>query len=151
MLGINFDENIYENIGKIFELVPQTNKIFENISEEKITSVDISLDEVVDLIQKSSENSTLPTEVLDMKEMVAEFERFSSFAKFVIREVGKSFLNTNVKMFGEKFMITNAHYANILNVILHKRNDPIIAYIIDNPNQNIAVVYGSLHYEGVLE
>lgn len=39
----------------------------------------------------------------------------------------------------------------LMQVILHERNKPVAEYILKNPDKNIAVVYGALHFEGVFD
>lgn len=38
----------------------------------------------------------------------------------------------------------------MMSVILHRRNEPIVEYIQKNSQKNIAIVYGALHFDGIL-
>ncbi len=44
-----------------------------------------------------------------------------------------------------------AHENKLFDIILGKRNQKIIDYIIANPDQNVVVVYGALHFSGIFE
>jgi uncharacterized protein YbaP (TraB family) len=70
------------------------------------------------------------------------------FLSFLIRGI----LNFAIKNedFLDESRFMDVH-PELMNVILHERNRTIIEYIESHPNKNIVVVYGALHFPGVLE
>ncbi len=45
--------------------------------------------------------------------------------------------------------LSSENNKELFDIILHKRNEKIVSYIRENPEKNIVVVYGALHFEWV--
>ena len=75
-------------------------------------------------------------------------ERDHAFISWVVR----SFLNWSLKNTDAiSDAVVSSDEKNVFNVIVHNRNDRIVDYILKHPSQNIAIVYGALHFNGVYE
>ena len=48
-------------------------------------------------------------------------------------------------------LLIPASQTRLFTTIIDRRNDAIIAYIQAHPQENIAIVYGALHFNGVYE
>lgn len=68
-----------------------------------------------------------------------------------IRYVFRSFLNWSIVSMTDVEHLTLADNVQLFDIILRKRNEKIIDYIRNNPQKNIVVVYGALHFSGILE
>ncbi len=42
--------------------------------------------------------------------------------------------------------IANAQNKGLFDIIVDRRNDKVVEYIVNHPNENIAIVYGALHF-----
>ncbi len=61
--------------------------------------------------------------------------------------VGRGLLNWGLKRSGNLDMILSSpDQSRLFSTIIDRRNDAIVTYIQTHPNQNIAIIYGALHF-----
>jgi pheromone shutdown protein TraB len=76
----------------------------------------------------------------------------SSQERIFIGWMARGFLNWSLKQSEDiSTMLTAGVQAKLFEVIIDRRNDRIVEYIVTHPKQKIAVVYGALHFNGVYE
>lgn len=151
MLGFDLRGDTYEKVSKIFNYTHQTRDLYDNIPENQLVSVDLSLDDIV--ISAESLNSHENKEKLQnlqIEEVLHVFENLSEFQKATFRYLWQFLLNITAKQAGDSFSFDSID-SSLMNAILDKRNMPVVEYIRSNPDKNIAIVYGSAHYDGIIE
>lgn len=159
LVGFDFVGNGYADFASIFGLAEQTEVIYENILPENIVHVDISLDQVVEMAlsgQTSSGNLDLPDLQSQIEQVKNQISSLSRNEKIVMEQALYALLNFQIKnapalLQGIDSDPQLAPQAQFMQVILHERNKPVIDYILSNPAENLAIVYGALHYDGVVE
>lgn len=66
--------------------------------------------------------------------------------------VGRGFLSWSLRRSGDlESLLTSGSQTQLFTTIIDRRDDAIIRYIQDHPQENIAIVYGALHFNGVYE
>lgn len=96
------------------------------------------------------------TESQNLEESLQLIASLSDHQRNIMREILTSLLNMMIKMTDyqvaqiEKNRDTSPTF-HFLYVILNERNKPVVEYISSHPDENIAVVYGALHFPGILE
>lgn len=76
--------------------------------------------------------------------------------KKIVREIILSVMNLMVKSESQSLALIESEknsnpQMNFIYVVLNERNKPVIAEITNNPANNYVVVYGSLHFDGILK
>jgi hypothetical protein len=147
-LGFEFTRSLYQTIADIAWFTAQNNEtLFAKVSSWSRISVDISIDQMIDLMGSGSIKSTPPVDIeKELTQLDQMNLREKKFLSFIIRWV----LNLAIKqtLFLDESQILSVN-PDLMNVILHERNKGIIDYIVAHPHQKIAVVYGVLHFEWV--
>ena len=159
MMGFDFTSAGYGDIAHILGLAEQDKSLYENIAPEHIVHVDISLDDIVALMGSGSTQTGVLSGGEDLQGQIDivknQVANMNSRERWMTTEIMYSFLNFQIKNLDFMISLLQAQdptgaEARFFDVILHERNKPIADYIIENPTQNIAVVYGALHFDGVL-
>jgi TraB/PrgY/gumN family len=153
-LGFELTRSLYSTIANIAWLDSQDNAfLFWGIAPENLVSVDISIDQMMNILNGTwSRFIHSDTPPLDIEKQLREIGDMNlqekQFLSFLIRGI----LNFAIKNedFLDESRFMDVH-PELMNVILHERNRTIIEYIESHPNKNIVVVYGALHFPGVLE
>lgn len=153
-LNVEDFENLYASIAKIIGLQEQNNDVlYQNIDKKNLVFPDISVDQVAKLLweyrdpiigknnpisprdfDQINNSLSIPQKWLLQKVMMAVFSSFQKIA-----------LNPHYDVYSDEKI------QKLMQVILHERNKPVAEYILKNPDKNIAVVYGALHFEGVFD
>lgn len=120
-------------------------QLYENIPQDSLVNVDLSLDEIIDLMgENNSQNQAIANDMV-----LPEFSELSSIQKKMVRIMVQAIFNFQAK---SQDILAKDFYKNdsMMSVLLYKRNEPVIDFIVKNPDKNIAIVYGSLHYDGII-
>ena len=110
------------------------------------------MSEILD--SKKIEAPELPEGSFDMSTLEKEMSQMNFIQKAIIKEVFMSVISAfeNIGMIEQaQIMGASAEQVEFLKVILHDRNIPVVKYIIDHPTENIAIVYGAAHFDGIFE
>lgn len=131
----------------------QDNKfLFANVSTGSVISVDLSIDDIMILMGTggvSPDPKTLPDLSAQIKILR---ENMTAREQLFLGWVGRGLLNWGLKRSGNLDMILSSpDQSRLFSTIIDRRNDAIVKYIQTHPNQNIAIIYGALHFNGVYE
>lgn len=123
---------------------------------ENTVHVDISLDQVVNLTlsgQTNLGNIELPNLQSQIEQVKNQILSLSKNEKILMEQALYALLNFQIKNTPLLLQAINSGsetQAQFMQVILNERNKPVIDYIVSNPDENIAIVYGALHYDGII-
>ncbi|NRH21104.1 hypothetical protein HOO68_03605 [Candidatus Gracilibacteria bacterium] len=151
-IGFDFTPTLYSEIANIIGLQSQDNKmLFEGINTGSLVSVDLSIDEIISLMGTGIVTST--GEVVDIEsEIQKTLSALTSRERIFTGWIARGFMNWSLKQSDDMTsVLTSGSGAQLFTTIIDRRNDKIIEYIQGHPDQNIAVVYGALHFNGVYE
>ncbi len=158
VMGFNFTSLGYSQIAEIFGLAEQDDSLYDGIDSEKIINVDLKIDDVVALLGSGTVDSgeVTPNIEQEMQQFSREMALLSNRQRNITRYIITSLLNFMLKMSDEQLVIIEQNkdssvQMNFLYVVLNERNKPIVEYISSHSDQNIAVVYGALHFQGILK
>lgn len=155
IMGFDFVNDGYEKFAKILALTPQSlDNTYGGIDENRLKSVEPSIDDIV-----NSVHSGATTELQDADIIAKDIEEF---------EKAFTMMTPNERKFTQNLMLAAMNFvfkysdeiqeilaeqtglqADFMRVILDERNKPVVEYIKNNPTENIAVVYGDLHFDGI--
>lgn len=155
-MGFQFTKTFYSTFAHLWNLVVQENKeLYKNANPVSLVSVDLSIDEIVALLEKnwaqkiSSTSSQFPP---DIESQIQEsMQLMTSGEKHFMALLFRSILSTILRNSDdiESAIVDDASHHELFQVILHERNTPIISYIRDHSDQNIVIVYGGLHFNDI--
>ncbi|MBC7498599.1 hypothetical protein H7170_03045 [Candidatus Gracilibacteria bacterium] len=157
-MGFDFTPTLYSTIANLVGLHSQDNgSLFAEIATGSLISVDLSIDDIVRLMDTGSQvifsSGSVSGSFSD-----AETEIGSAFVTLSPREriwmswVGRGLLSWSLRRSDDlSDLLTTGSQAQLFNTIINRRNDAIIRYIQDHPTERIAIVYGALHFNGVYE
>lgn len=149
-MGFQFTETLYDTIALLTGFEAQDNDtLYAWVSTGSITSVDVSIDDIVWLIGDSA--PLVSWEIPDIeRELSGALQGITDKDKKLLSYSFRGILNWTLKSSGD---IENAlmewDKAGVFRAIIEKRNDPIVEYIRTHPGQKIAIVYGALHFNWV--
>jgi hypothetical protein len=152
-LGFKFDNNLYPTMARITWLSVQSGSVlFDWIQREKLINIDMNIDEIVGLLPPIASISwalTPPLTHLDwevqMLESLSQSE--NKFLEYTLR----AFLNWSIIYTAEIDRITLIDKNELYDIIIGKRNQKIVDYIVANPDKDIVIVYGALHYPWIMQ
>lgn len=156
-LWVKFDEELYKNFSKLYWVINQDNSIFLWLVNNLDFNVDLSMDEIIELYEKTPENDedkTIKNEIpLDVnKEIINTLSWLNDKQLVILRYLNKSILNFLIKSEDVQSVLTD-NFTNkaLFDIILHKRNDVLSKEIIDSKYDKIYVTYWLLHFNWVLK
>ncbi|PID84167.1 hypothetical protein CSB09_02725 [Candidatus Gracilibacteria bacterium] len=148
-MGMKFDERLYPGIAKFLHMAAQADNLYEEIPESHAHFTDMSLDTLVSqLKEKNVKEAQNP---FDMHSFVEQMQSASNeyekdFNRFIIiSTLNFTLKNQDILL---KSSLQDENY-EFIKTILDGRNTPIIDYIVQNTDKNIAILYGALHFDGV--
>jgi hypothetical protein len=149
MFGFKFTPTLYSRISDTLGFVPQDNSyLFSWVPPKQRVSVDMSLDEIVRLASWST--LTPHASVIDIEKELANIPVMDDKNRLFLHFVSRAFFQW--ALLQSDTLEKDIFWDSVLfDVILHTRNQKIIDYIEKNPKQNIAVVYGALHFSWVYD
>jgi pheromone shutdown protein TraB len=80
-------------------------------------------------------------------------DQLSSQEKIFLGWTARGFLNWSIKQSDDlEYLLSGEHTKReLFSIIVNKRNDVIVDYILSHRSENIVIVYGSLHFNGIYE
>lgn len=155
-LWIEFDKDLYGNLSKLYDLMPQDNSIFLNIINDKDYNIDMNIDTIISEYELLKQEQNITKEYsspIDInKEIINSLSQISDRQLKVLQLINLTFLTTLTK--NEEFLesIQNKFWNQLLfQVILDGRNQVIVDSIIESEDKNIFATYWALHFKWVLE
>jgi pheromone shutdown protein TraB len=87
---------------------------------------------------------------------VVDIEKYATQANpretLLIRFVARALLNASLKSSEDVLtLLEGGEKAALMQVLIDERNKRILDYIAAHPKENIVIVYGALHFNGVFE
>ncbi len=125
--------------------------MYEGLSTGSLVSVDMSIDEIVQDIGTGATSTGAMS--IDLESEINEAVKIlSPREKVFISWVARGALNYSLKQSSDiDEILISGPQRQLFQTIIHRRNDKIVDYIIENPTKKIAIVYGALHSNGVYE
>jgi hypothetical protein len=156
-IWIKFDEDLYENLAKLYWVVHQDNQVFLMLVNNLDFNVDLNLDEIMELYENddnfywNTNNNNL--EIIDANKQVLEaLNNLNEKELEILRYINKSIMNFIIK--SEKIQnVLKANFTNqkLFNIILNKRNEVVSDEIIKSKYDKVYVTYWLLHFEWIFE
>lgn len=153
-LWIEFDLNLYDNLSKLYWLVPQNNLDFLNIINTQDYNIDMNIDEIISEYESLKVSKNIVKEYeppIDINtEIINTLSELSSRQLEVLQFVNLTFLTTLTK--NEEFLqsIQNSFWNQLLfEIILEWRNKIVVEKIINSEDKKIFATYWALHFDGI--
>lgn len=135
----------YDEIARLISLEAQTDRIYESVASGSVSSVDLSIDEIMSLIPPST--STGETTIVDPS---AELARIAEASRGpLLPYVARALLNLSLRYTHLSDVALDALDPSLRQAILDRRNSHIVDTLIASPEQDVVIVYGALHFDGV--
>ncbi len=154
-LWIEFDADLYDNLSKLYGLIPQDNSIFLDIINGEDYNIDMNIDEIIaeyKNLKKQNNITKQYTPPININaEIINTLAELNNRQLEVLQFMNLTFLTTLTK--NEAFLqsIQNNFWNELLfEVILEGRNKVIVDGIIESENKNIFATYWALHFKWVL-
>lgn len=153
-MWFEFDENLYANLSKLYGLEEQKNEDFLGIVNDKDFNVDISMDDIISEYEKIEDREQHESgEVIDINsEIVAGMAELSDRELLVFRHLNRAMMNFiyNTEAFSGAIKDNFTNRA-LFEVILDRRNDNLVDWILNNGHDKIFITYWGLHFEWVMK
>jgi hypothetical protein len=149
-MWFQFTDTLYSTIALLAGFESQDNDaLYTWISTWSLTSVDISIDDIVWLIGDSA--PLVSWEIPDIeKEFSGALQNISHQDKKLLNYAFRWLLNWTLKNSWDiETTLMEWDKAWVFRAIISKRNDPIVDYIRTHPGEKIVIVYGALHFNWV--
>lgn len=155
-LGVEFNEDLYRNMSKVYGVVAQDNMLFLNQVNDLDFNVDVSLDEIVSEYEKLQSGSTTEHHIkppVDISnQIVEELAGRSEKELALINYINQGLLNFISKSDAlQKVIADNFANQELFHVILNHRNEVVAEKIINSDHNYIYATYGELHFNWILK
>lgn len=174
-LGVEISPDFYETFAKVYGVSHQENEDFLNIVNSQDFNVDLDIDTIVELYlgRIDQETKTQYDEIIRQKslpqfvqswisedkanidiqqELLSRLTNLNENQLSVLRYINKSILNFIIKHeWLREFIVQKVGLADIFGVILDDRNIFVAQEIITSEFENIFVIYGLMHFDGIFE
>ncbi len=155
-MGFQFTKSLYSVVAWLGGLVAQNNDtLYAGIATGSILSLDLSIDDIVPLIEAKNTLPTVSGEVpaIDLEKDIQELQSTMSqgeshITRLLFRALLSSLIRDTESL--EAGLMDSERRA-LFQVILHERNTPIVRYIKEHPDAKMVIVYGALHFNGIYE
>ena len=155
MLWVDVNEWFYAQFSAITGLTDQEvlmSRIWENISSDSISHVDLSIDDIVAIAVERDIESLASDDILSTDDLALFFEEFSELPQLQkqgIQMIYRSFLK------GMMLSLDNLDFAlkwnPIFDVILEDRNKFVISELLASQDVRVLIQYWSFHFEGMFD
>lgn len=152
-LGFDLSPTLYRTIADLIWLQSQDNAfLFSSISTGSLVSVDLSIDEIVTLMGTGSQIQA-PTEVVNIEsEIIKATGLLTPQERQFAGWVARGLLSWSLKQSDDiDRLLVSWPQSRLFETIIDRRNDAIVAYVQEHPTENIAIIYGALHFNWVYE
>lgn len=149
-MGFRFTETLYEKISALLWLSFQDNEfLFRDIPKSSLRSVDISIDDIALGLPSTLSWEILSPPVDIEQEILLTSSNLNSQERIFLSYVARGVMNFALKR-DSLHLVEQSLSAPLIDGILEKRDHNVVEYISTHSWQNIVVVYGALHFPGVL-
>lgn len=155
-LGVEFDENLYKNMSKLYWLVPQDNSKFLWLVNNLDFNVDTNMDNIIqaynDLKIERNVEKEYKTPVDINGQTIETLASLQGRELQILVFINQAILSAMTKNDAIMKQIQNTFWnEELFEVILHGRNKIVAEEIIQSEYDKIFATYGALHFEGILE
>ena len=155
-LWIEFDTNLYSNLSKLYDLVPQKNWDFLNIENNEDYNIDMNIDEIIQEYEQAKKQANITNQYstpVDVNwEIINQLTQLNPRQLVILQFVNLSFLSALTKNEEVLSAIQNNFWNEILfNIILEWRNKVVAEEIINSQENNIFATYWALHFDWILQ
>lgn len=158
-LGVSLTPETYDTMAKLYNISAQNNNDFLWLINNKDYNVDISIDEIIEKYEKNFKqgNSSQQVDTLIWvhnieDELNKRLEDISSRQLFLLRYINASIMSFMIKHdFIRDALLSSMWKEDIFSVILNDRNKVLANELINTNEDKIIIIYGLMHFEGVLE
>lgn len=144
-LGIKLSTGTYSDVAQVIGLVAQDSTLFDGISPSSMTGVDLNLDQIVALMGSGKQASLDPP--LDPSLEVGALANMNTGP--LLPYIFRWFLNFTLSSLSSTDFFLDTLDPGIRQAIIEKRNQYVVDTFLSDKNQNVVIVYGALHFEGI--
>lgn len=155
LLGFNFTQVGYEDFARVLGMKEQDNSLYDGIAHEKLVNVDISLDDIIAKMSLTGAEMVPSVSAPDVEGLLRDISSLNTRQQWGIRHMMRALLNFSAKLSDAQLALFLKNpeptlQERFLSIVLYERNAPVVEYIRSHPEENIAIVYGALHYDGIV-
>lgn len=159
-LGVELNEGTYDRLSELYGVVAQDNSYFLWLVNNKDKNVDLDINEIVEIYKQNttaSENGEQTqlqkiTSVQESYDIDTYIDSLSQKEKDFLKYINQAFMNMIIKNGYIRTGIMKALWNDdIFAVILDDRNAHLVRAITQNPETDIFIIYGLMHFDGVYE
>jgi hypothetical protein len=155
-LGIKFDKDLYKKLSLLYWLVPQDNKKFLNLVNDKDFNVDLSLEKIMKIYKqklKNLEKTQILEKIEDIwKNITNKITKLNKKELRLVRWINKALMNYIIQ---NENIVENIFYIlwkqDIFSVILNERDKNLAKEIENSQYNKIFVIYWKMHFKWTLE
>jgi len=156
-IGINFNQDLYKNMSKLYWITYQENNVFLWIQNNFDYNIDLSIDDIIKLYDKKTKNNQIQNsnnnnkEIIDINEQIINTINLLNDKELkILVYINKGLLNLIIKN-NDNFQTIMWDMWNkvLLDVILNERNKNLSDEIIKSNYNKIFITYWLLHFEWV--
>jgi hypothetical protein len=155
-LGFKLNKETYPILSKVYGLeTQQDNKDLMSLLDKWI-NVDISIDDIISEYEKIEvkDENKIPQEAQDISNEVVKItsEINPKVLEKIIIPVNKAVLSFIIRSENIQQLATEELWnSNLFNIILGKRNEYLVNYILASENKKMTITYWDLHFDWVLK
>ncbi|MDD2694246.1 MAG: hypothetical protein PHY14_05025 [Candidatus Gracilibacteria bacterium] len=147
LLGIKMTKTLYENFSSLFGLISQDDSIYAEVATGSLQNVDISLDDIMNLI---GTGAVVPeSSPIDLEAEIAQLD--ASERGVLLAPFMRSMLNFFLRNNSSLDSLASGFSPEVFDVILHDRNAFIVKTLEADTQKNIVLVYGAMHFQGIYD
>lgn len=147
-LGFAMTHNLYGEIASLIGLQAQDNRtLYAGISTGSLRSVDLSIDDMVWFLGTGSISRS--GSVLDISSLSGSISLLTPRERTWLSWVARGILSYSLKYSSDMIGTITSTDPTLWASIIDRRNDTLVDYIQSHPTENIAIVYGALHFNWV--
>lgn len=147
-LGIDFDEDLYQNVAKLYGLTEQDTSKFLWKVNSKDYNIDIWIDEIIEIYEKKPVQKKEKDEVINVNEEVIEqLKNLNSRELALFAYINQAVLNHIIGSESMRKQLEWFQNKEIFDVILEDRNKVLAKNVIESKEGKIFITYGLLHFE----
>ncbi len=161
-IWVEFSPDLYKNFSKLYWVDHQKNPDFLWISNDKDFNIDLDMDTIIKIYEtKTGSGEDVSKNTMDRQEkqiadisgdVIERLSQLSDKELVIMRYMNKSVLNFIIKNAGFRdIMVEKLGNQDLFTVILDDRNNHLVENIISSEYNNIFIIYGLMHFEGVLK
>jgi hypothetical protein len=144
-LGVKISTGTYADFASWMGLISQDDGIFSGIASASIVWVDLSIDDIVGLMGTGTQSHS-QTPVDPMRELsILRDSGTWPFLPYLMRW----FLNLSLRYDSASDVMLDQMDGTLRSALIEKRNLHVVDTALSDSHQNIVIIYGALHFEGI--